>query len=423
MAGARDDMTTLVVVGLQWGDEGKGKVVDRLAADATAVARFHGGHNAGHTIYHDGERVILHIIPSGILHAHAQCFIGPGVVVSPPHLFEEIAMLQARGIAATERLFVSPLCPLLLECHQRVDVAREQAARCAIGTTGRGIGPAYEDRAARRGLVVGDLRDVDAARVRLRDLFEYHNFMLVNYYRAEAVDVEAEIDRLFERRDALLAMAEAFDARLKACRADGERLLIEGAQGAMLDTVYGSYPYVTSSHTVGAYAPVGLGIPPQSISRTLGVIKAYATRVGNGDFLTELGADDAAGAHLSERGREVGATTGRARRCGWLDLVAVKRAVELSGVDALCVTKLDVFDGMETIRCCLEYDAAGRAEYTEMAGWSGSVSGARAMDDLPAEARAYIEMIEERTQCPVEFVSTGAARDDGIIRADLFRGD
>ena len=414
-------MTTVTVVGLQWGDEGKGKVVDRMAAKVDVVARFHGGHNAGHTICTADGRVILHIVPSGILHAHTQCFIGPGVVVSPGHLFEEIAMLEEHDVKVRERLFVSPLCPLLLECHRLIDVAREARASKAIGTTGRGIGPAYEDRAARRGLVVADLADADAARARLKSLFEYHNFMLEHYYEAEPIDVDKATDDVLARREPLLEMSGDFAERLEAHREKGAAILLEGAQGAMLDTVYGSYPYVTSSHTVGSYAAVGLGVPPRSIDRTVGVIKAYATRVGNGDFLTELGEGDPVRAHLSGVGKEIGATTGRARRCGWLDLVAVKRMADLSGVDALCVTKLDVLDGLETIRCCTRYDE-GRPVYTDMPGWKGSARGVCDDGGLPSEARDYLNMIEEYMRCPVVYVSTGEARDDGIERVDLFAG-
>lgn len=412
-------MTTVAVVGLQWGDEGKGKVVDRMAAEADVVARFHGGHNAGHTICAEKGRIILHIVPSGVLHPHTQCYIGPGVVLSPGHLFEETAMLESNGVSWRGRLFVSPRCSLLLECHRRIDTAREAHARRAIGTTGRGIGPAYEDRAARRGLVVGDLEHPDAMRERLSGLFEYHNFLLKNYYKSETADADKAADELLDRRADLLEMSADFVQRLEERRKAGAAVLLEGAQGAMLDTVFGSYPYVTSSHTVGSYAAVGLGIPPRSIDRTVGVIKAYATRVGNGGFPTELDENDPAHVHLSGRGREVGATTGRPRRCGWLDLAEVKRMADLSGVDALCITKLDVLDGLSTIRC-RKSGSGGKLEYADLPGWEGSVHGVCDYDKLPGAARAYIEMIEDYMQIPAVFVSTGEARNDGIMRADWF---
>ena len=282
-------MTTAVTIGLQWGDEGKGKVVDLLARQAHAVGRFQGGHNAGHTICVNDKTVILHLVPSGILRARAKCYIGPGVVLSPSHLWGEMDELARHDVSCEGRLFVSPRCPLLLACHREIDVAREQsAAGRAIGTTGRGIGPAYEDRAARRGLTVSDLRDRDQAREKLRELFAYHNFMLENYYRAAPVDAEREIDDLLSQRERLLAMSLDVAENLLAHRERGEHILIEGAQGVMLDNVYGTYPYVTSSHTMASYAALGLGLPPRTVDRVLGVIKAYATRVGNGPFPTEL---------------------------------------------------------------------------------------------------------------------------------------
>lgn len=414
-------MTMVVTIGLQWGDEGKGKIVDLLARQADAVGRFQGGHNAGHTICVNDETVILHLVPSGILHPRTKCYIGPGVVLSPEHLLEETETLERSGVSCEGRLFVSPLCPLLLACHRKTDVAREHhAAERAIGTTGRGIGPVYEDRAARRGLIVGDLRNADAARERLSELFAYHNFMLERYYRVEAIDSDTEIERLLDRRGRLLAMSADVSDLLMAHRARGEHVVLEGAQGAMLDIVFGTYPHVTSSHTMAAYAALGLGLPPRSVDRVLGVIKAYATRVGNGPFPTEFDKDTPEDKHISQCGKEFGATTGRARRCGWLDLEATKRMAEYNSVDVLCLTKIDVLDGLGQIRCYVgESDLDAEQGYITMPGWSEPTAGVRNYDELPGAARRYIEMIEARTQLPVGLISTGASRDDCIVRRDI----
>ena len=415
-------MTAVVAIGLQWGDEGKGKIVDVLSASAHAVGRFQGGHNAGHTICIDNETIVLHLIPSGILHPDLKCYIGAGVVLSPENLYQEIEALESRGVQCRKRLFVSPLCPLLLECHRAIDKAREaKAKQDAIGTTIRGIGPAYEDQVARRGIRVGDLRDPQKAREHLMALFEYHNFMLVNYYHAKALDAERIIESMISQSHQLLDLCTDVEVSMSGHLLNRDNVLLEGAQGAMLDNTYGTYPYVTSSHTLAGYAAIGLGVPPRCIDKTIGIIKAYTTRVGNGPFPTELDLGSPVQRHLSDKGDEFGATTGRARRCGWLDLAAIKRMVDLNGVSALCLTKLDVLDGLPDIRYCTHYPGDGEAmNYQAMDGWPGPTQGAQHDGDLPTEAQRYIEMIEEYTQCPIAIISTGAGRKDVIIREDLF---
>ena len=397
----------VVVVGAQWGDEGKGKIVDLLAAQADAVIRFQGGHNAGHTLVVGGEKTVLHLIPSGVLNRGVECLIGNGVALSLEALFEEVDFLLERGIPVLDQIKVSPACPLLLPSHVALDRAREAArGGSAIGTTLRGIGPAYEDKAARRGLRVSDLFCTDTRDDRLKELLEYHNFMLESLYHCEPVD-GAEI----------AAKTWAFAERLKPCVADvsercatlrdqGRNLLFEGAQGALLDIDHGTYPYVTSSNTVAGGACTGAGVGPKDIDTVLGIVKVYTTRVGAGPFPTEL--HDETGARLAKLGAEVGATTGRARRCGWLDVVALRRAMRASGVTSLALTKLDVLDSFSAIRVCTGYDASGAAaDWEEHPGWECSTSQVRTFEDLPAQARDYIAAIENHLDVPVDLISTG----------------
>ena len=427
-------MVATAVLGLQWGDEGKGKIVDHLARHSAAVVRFQGGHNAGHTIYVDGRKVVLHLIPSGILHDGTECLIGNGVVVSPSHLRQEIEMLEAQKVDVRSRLKVSFRCPLLFSCHRLLDLAREQANLSgAIGTTGRGIGPAYEDKIGRRALRICDMFDEKLFAERLEALFAYHNFILEHYYRAKVADFRAELKALLVWRDAFLQMADDVSARLDALRKRGADILFEGAQGTMLDIDHGTYPYVTSSNTsIGAIA-AGTGFPPAYLNRVLGIVKAYTTRVGNGPFPTEL--HDDAGAHLAEKGCEFGATTSRRRRCGWFDAVAVRNAVEINGVSEICLTKLDVLEGLDPLRLCVAYGdrSAGssippvsmqagcepecRPKYRELPGWPpGSVAGVTDYARLPAQAKDYIRCIEELLGIPVSIVSTSPDREGNIFR-------
>ncbi len=420
----------VVVVGTQWGDEGKGKVVDLLTERAQVVVRFQGGHNAGHTLVIDGEKTVLHLIPSGILRDGVRCLIGNGVVVAPGALVEEIDMLEARGIPVAERLRISASAPLILPVHVALDQARERArGNDAIGTTGRGIGPAYEDKVSRRGLRVGELLDAEAFAERLRGLLEYHNFALEHYFKADPVDFQATLDEALAHGERLRPMIEDTTELLYAELDAGHNLLFEGAQGMMLDIDHGTYPFVTSSNTTSGGAACGTGIGPRALDYVLGIVKAYATRVGGGPFPTEL--FDDVGKHLAEVGHEFGATTGRARRCGWLDMVALRRAVRVNSVSGLCMTKLDVLDGLETVKVCTAYRVGGEettalpagAEalaicepvYEELPGWSGSTAGITAFEQLPEAARSYLKRIEELAGVPVDIISTGPDRDETII--------
>jgi adenylosuccinate synthase len=420
----------VVVVGTQWGDEGKGKVVDLLTERAQAVVRFQGGHNAGHTLVIDGEKTVLHLIPSGILRDGVRCLIGNGVVVAPGALVEEIDMLEARGIPVAERLRISASAPLILPVHVALDQARERArGNDAIGTTGRGIGPAYEDKVSRRGLRVGELLDAEAFAERLRGLLEYHNFALEHYFKADPVDFQATLDEALAHGERLRPMIEDTTELLYAELDAGHNLLFEGAQGMMLDIDHGTYPFVTSSNTTSGGAACGTGIGPRALDYVLGIVKAYATRVGGGPFPTEL--FDDVGKHLAEVGHEFGATTGRARRCGWLDMVALRRAVRVNSVSGLCMTKLDVLDGLETVKVCTAYRVGGEettalpagAEalascepvYEELPGWSGSTAGITSFEQLPEAARSYLKRVEELAGVPVDIISTGPDRDETII--------
>ena len=419
----------IVVLGTQWGDEGKGKIVDLLTDRADAVVRFQGGHNAGHTLVIDGEKTVLHLIPSGILRADVQCMIGNGVVLAPDALLQEIAELEARDVPVRERLRLSTACPLILPYHVALDLARE-ARRGAgkIGTTGRGIGPAYEDKVGRRGLRLGDLQNPARFERKLREVMEYHNFQLREYYGVPEVDVEVVLAQSLAHGEELLPMMDDVTARLHLLRADSRNILFEGAQGSLLDIDHGTYPYVTSSNTTAGGTATGSGFGPLYLDYVLGITKAYTTRVGSGPFPTEL--FDATGEYLAKRGHEFGATTGRPRRCGWFDAVALRNAVNINSVSGLCLTKLDVLDGLEEIQICIGYaDASGEPVpnpidsddydglfpvYETVPGWSGSTVGARSLDALPAAARDYISVIETVVGAPIDIISTGPDRNETI---------
>ncbi len=420
----------VVVIGSQWGDEGKGKIVDLLTDRAHAVARFQGGHNAGHTLVIDGKKTVLHLIPSGILRSNVQCLIGNGVVLAPDALFKEADELEATGVPVTERLRVSDSCPLILPYHVALDAAREKKrGKAAIGTTGRGIGPAYEDKVSRRGLRVADMLDAGRFKARLAEVMEYHNFALKHYFETDTVDYQQVLDeglRLAERLRPMVAdIPSILDALVKA----GKSIMFEGAQGTLLDIDHGTYPYVTSSNTTAGGASSGTGIGPSQLHYVLGITKAYTTRVGAGPFPTEL--FDAVGEQIGTRGKEFGATTGRKRRCGWFDGPALRRAHQINGFTGLCITKLDVLDGLDKIRLCTAYrcdgkmleaapsgaDALEHCEpvYEDMPGWSESTIGVKDYNRLPANARAYLKRLEEVTGTRIDIISTGADRAETII--------
>ncbi len=421
---------TVVIVGTQWGDEGKGKVVDLLTDRAGAVIRFQGGHNAGHTLVIGERKTVLHLVPSGAMRDGVACVIGNGVVLSPSALLDEISKLESAGVELRQRLFISDACPLILPYHVALDKAREKkSGRNAIGTTGRGIGPAYEDKVGRRAVRVGDLLDESELRAKVETALDFHNFTLKNYYASETLDVETVIDGALDAAEQIRPMVDDVPARLHALREQSVPLLFEGAQGALLDIDQGTYPYVTSSNTTAGGACTGSGISPSAIDYVLGIAKAYATRVGAGPFPTEL--SDGVGQHLASEGNEFGATTGRPRRCGWLDAVALKRAIWLNGVTGLCITKLDVLDKVERIKLCVGYRLDGkeldappsgaatlaRCEpvFEELPGWMSSTVGVRKLEDLPTKARSYLERVEALAQTPVHMVSTGAERDDIVV--------
>jgi adenylosuccinate synthase len=425
----------VVVIGTQWGDEGKGKIVDLLTDRASAVVRFQGGHNAGHTLVIEGDQTILHLIPSGILRVGVRCLIGNGVVLSPTALLEEIGMLEANGVPARERLGISESCPLILPYHIALDRAREIArGKKAIGTTGRGIGPAYEDKVSRRGIRLGELLDPEHFKERLREVMEYHNFSLQNYFKTDTVDYQAVLDEALAQGEQIAPLVEDVPGTLHQLRADGKSIMFEGAQGALLDIDHGTYPYVTSSTTTAGGAASGSGVGPRDLDYVLGIVKAYTTRVGAGPFPTELFDDD--GKHLGEKGHEFGATTGRQRRCGWLDIVALRRSLRVNSVTGMCITKLDVLDGMDTVKICVAYKLNGKEITTppvgadlfekcepvpiELPGWSESTVGIKSMDHLPQAARNYLVKVEELCETPIDIISTGPDREETIIRRHPF---
>ncbi|MDO8862685.1 adenylosuccinate synthase [Haliea sp. E1-2-M8] len=420
----------VVVLGTQWGDEGKGKIVDLLTDQANAVVRFQGGHNAGHTLVIDGQKTVLHLIPSGILRANVQCLIGNGVVLAPDALLKEIGELETKGVPVRERLRISPSCPLILPYHVALDLAREARRGVEkIGTTGRGIGPAYEDKAARRGVRLGDLKDPQRFATKLREVMDYHNFQLEHYYKVAPLDYETVLRETLEMAAELLPMVADVTAILHECRKTDANIMFEGAQGSLLDIDHGTYPFVTSSNTTAGGTATGSGFGPLFLDYVLGITKAYTTRVGSGPFPTEL--FDATGAHLASRGHEFGATTGRPRRCGWFDAVALRNAVNINSVSGLCLTKLDVLDGLETIQICVGYaDSSGSPVpnpvdsddydglvpvYEEVPGWSESTVGARTLEELPKAALDYIHKIEEVVGAPIDIISTGPDRVETIV--------
>lgn len=423
----------VVVLGSQWGDEGKGKIVDLLTEKATAVARYQGGHNAGHTLVVGGEKTVLHLIPSGILRDGVTCFIGNGVVLAPDALLKEMNTLAEKGVPVRERLRISPACPLIMPYHTALDQAREiKRGSGKIGTTGRGIGPAYEDKVARRGLKVADLFRADLPE-KLTSLLEYHNFALTQYYGVEAIDFAETLTLCCTWADELKALVVDVTEELNTRRLAGENLMFEGAQGTLLDIDHGTYPFVTSSNTTAGGVATGTGLGPLYFDYVLGITKAYTTRVGSGPFPTEL--FDDVGEHLGTVGHEFGATTGRARRCGWFDAVALRRAVVLNSMSGICLTKLDVLDGLAEIKIATEYqipqgEIAGAYDaqyyskvtpvYETLAGWSESTIGITKFEELPENAKIYIKRIEELVGCPVDIISTGPDRDETIVLRDPY---
>ncbi len=421
----------VVVLGTQWGDEGKGKIVDLLTERAKYVVRYQGGHNAGHTLVIDGEKTVLHLIPSGILRENVVSIIANGVVLSPEALMKEMTQLEERGIPVRSRLLLSEACPLILPYHIALDNAREKArGEKAIGTTGRGIGPAYEDKVARRGLRVGDLFDKKAFAQKLKEIIEYHNFQLVNYYKVEPVDYQKTLDDIMAIADILTGMVVDVSDLLYKATQKGELVMFEGAQGTLLDIDHGTYPYVTSSNTTAGGVATGSGLGPRYVGYVLGIIKAYSTRVGAGPFPTEL--FDETGDFLREKGQEFGATTGRSRRTGWLDIIAIRRAVQINSLSGFCMTKLDVLDGLKEVKVCVGYrlpngeviettplvadDWEGiEPIYESMPGWNESTFGVKDKAQLPQAALNYIKRVEELTGVPVDIVSTGPDRSETII--------
>ncbi len=425
----------VIVIGTQWGDEGKGKVVDLLAERAAAVARFQGGHNAGHTLVIGGRKTVLSLIPSGILRDQVRCFIGNGVVLSLEALMSEADMLQQQGVPVLERLRVSPNCPLILPSHVALDRAREQArGPNAIGTTGRGIGPAYEDKVARRAVRVADLFQRDRFAAKLGEVLDFHNFVLQRYFKQPSVDFQRTLDEQLAWSERLRPLVSDVSRALHELRIAGANVLFEGAQAAMLDVDLGTYPYVTSSNTTAGFAGTGTGIGPRAFDEVLGIVKAYTTRVGAGPFPTELFDED--GEYLARVGREFGSVTGRKRRCGWFDAVVLRQCVVQSSVTGLVMTKLDVLDALETIRICVGYrigrdtasapplfvDAYAEVEpvYEEMPGWRQSTVGITEYGALPENARRYLERIETLLGVPIDMVSTGPERDQTIVRRPPF---
>jgi adenylosuccinate synthase len=425
----------VVVIGTQWGDEGKGKIVDLLTEHASAVARFQGGHNAGHTLIVGGEKTVLSLIPSGILRPQVTCFIGNGVVLSLEALLREADMLVARGVPVFDRLRIAPNCPLILPSHVALDKAREQARGAnAIGTTGRGIGPAYEDKVARRALRVADLFQRERFAAKLGEVLDFHNFVLQHYFKQPAIEFQKILDEHLAMAERVKPLVTDVTQELQALRDAGANVMFEGAQGAMLDVDLGTYPFVTSSNTTAGFAGTGTGLGPRNFDYVLGIVKAYTTRVGAGPFPTEL--FDETGEYLQRVGQEFGAVTGRRRRCGWFDAVALRRSVIHSSISGLCMTKLDVLDGLDSIRICTGYRVAGSVStmppllvegfgdvepvYEEMPGWKGTTFGVTDEAGLPEEARAYLARIEALVGVPIDVISTGPDRAQTIVRRHPF---
>jgi adenylosuccinate synthase len=426
----------VVVVGSQWGDEGKGKVVDLLTDHAQGVVRFQGGHNAGHTLVINGQKTVLHLIPSGILREGTACYVGNGVVLSPQAFVEEMDTLERAGVDVRSRLKVSEACPLILPHHQALDVAREAAkGEGKIGTTGRGIGPAYEDKVARRAIRVQDLFHRERFAAKLGEVLDFHNFVLKNYFRQPIVDFQKTLEETLRLGERIKPLVADVPRLLYEAHKSGANLLFEGAQGTLLDVDHGTYPFVTSSNCVAGAAAAGAGIGPHLLHYVLGITKAYTTRVGSGPFPTEL--DDDIGRLIAERGHEFGATTGRPRRCGWFDAAALKRSIQLNGISGLCVTKLDVLDGVETLRVGVGYRMNGESRdilpfgaenlsecepiYEDIPGWNESTLGITRFDDLPAAARHYLLRLEAICGVPIDIISTGPDREQTIVRRHPFK--
>lgn len=419
---------SVVVLGTQWGDEGKGKIVDLLTERADAVVRYQGGHNAGHTLIINDEKTVLHLIPSGILRDGVKCYIGNGVVIEPTALIKEIKSLETSGVDVQSRLYISKAAPVIMPYHITLDQLREvKKGKQAIGTTGRGIGPAYEDKVARRGIRIGDLLNTELLKEKLTQVLEYHNFVIKNYHGAEPLSFDEVYQNALQQAEFIRDMCIDVTGQLHEHLNQGDKLLLEGAQGSLLDIDHGTYPFVTSSNTTSGSASTGSGLGATHIDYVLGITKAYTTRVGGGPFPTELFDED--GAELAKRGVEFGATTGRARRCGWLDLVALKRAVQVNGVTGLCVTKLDVLDTFKTIKLCTSYGddsfpgsanewASVQPEYQSFAGWQSSTRGMTDAETLPAAAKGIIDFIEDFTGAPVHMISTGPDRCENILLVD-----
>ncbi|MDO4430661.1 MAG: adenylosuccinate synthase [Lonepinella koalarum] len=427
---------SVVILGAQWGDEGKGKIVDLLTDRVKFVVRYQGGHNAGHTLIINGEKTVLRLIPSGILRENVTCLIGNGVVLSPSALMQEMGELESRGIKVRERLLISEACPLILPYHVAMDHAREAAlGNNKIGTTGRGIGPAYEDKVARRGLRVSDLFDREKFAEKLKSVLDYYNFQLVHYYKAEPVDFQKTLDDVMAVADVITGMVADVSTILDTARQNGDNILFEGAQGTMLDIDHGTYPFVTSSNTTAGGVATGAGFGPLHIDYVLGIIKAYCTRVGGGPFTTEL--FDEVGAEIARKGNEFGAVTGRPRRCGWFDAVAIRRAIQINSISGFCMTKLDVLDGFDEVKICVGYklpngkivdfaplsakDWEGvEPVYETMPGWKENTFGITDVNQLPENTRNYVKRIEEVTGVPIAILSTGPDRVQTMILQDPF---
>lgn len=425
----------VVVIGTQWGDEGKGKIVDWLTESVNSVVRFQGGHNAGHTLVVNGRKTILRLIPSGILHPHVRCYIGSGVVISPDALFKEINELEEAGIDVRSRLMIAPTCPLILPYHIALDQARELArGDKKIGTTGRGIGPAYEDKVSRRAVRVGDILNPDLLAEKLQAALNVYNAQLKHLYGEKEIAFDAVYDELMRYRDKIIAMIGDVSNTLYRLNQNGESILFEGAQGTLLDIDCGTYPFVTSSNCVAGAASAGAGVAPQMLDYVLGIVKAYTTRVGSGPFPTEL--FDDVGAGLAERGHEFGSVTGRARRCGWFDAAAMKRSIQINGVSGMCITKLDVMDGMDEIKIGVAYRINGKEVdilpfgadevsscepiYETLPGWQESTQGVKEYDKLPENARNYLQRLSELCGAPIAIVSTGPDREETIVLEKIF---
>jgi len=420
----------VVILGAQWGDEGKGKIVDLLTDQATLVVRFQGGHNAGHTLVIDGNKTALHLVPSGILRPSVKCLIGNGVVLAPDALINEIEMLENVGVAVRERLMISDACPLILPTHVAIDISREKSRGSAkIGTTGRGIGPAYEDKVGRRSIRVSDLKDLEKLEFKLKEVIEYHNFLLQDYFKSDGFDFTEVFDLVKLWAQELLPLIVDSTELIHAARDDDENILFEGAQGTLLDIDHGTYPYVTSSNTTAGSSVTGTGLGPLYLDEVIGIVKAYTTRVGSGPFPTELTCK--IGELISEKGKEFGTTTGRARRCGWFDAIALRKAVKINSLSGICLTKLDVLDDLDEINVCIGYEnseghevsfpsdseglSAITPKYEIVAGWNCSTEGIQSVEHLPENARQYVLFLESLLGIPITIISTGPDRVDTIV--------